>query len=107
MTQQELVNEINKRLVPVYHPLEIYLYGKKEWGETEDSDDIEVTVVVKESPYKRRLDRVWLGYNALDTLQLGSFIFVLTKEEFDQNIDNQLSPAYFAKNHGIKIYEAV
>ncbi|MBM3893687.1 hypothetical protein FJ365_04800 [Candidatus Dependentiae bacterium] len=104
MTQQEFITEITKRLVPLYKPLAIYLYGEKDWGIAADPADVELTIIVASSPYQRRIDRAMPGYEVMRGIHLGKLIFVLTKEEFDLQKDNPESPAYYAKHEGMQIY---
>lgn len=105
MTQIELINEINKRLVKAYKPLEIYLYGQHDWGISEDPEDIELTVVVPTSEFERQIDRLMVGYKALCKVPVGKYIFVFTKEEFDTRVHQSWTAAYNAKKYGQKIYE--
>jgi hypothetical protein len=105
-TQQDYIDDIIKRLVPVYNPLEIYVYGQKNWGISDDAGDIEITVVVESSDCKKPLNRGFHGREALRRLGVGKFLFVFTKNEFTElSVEFGENAAYFAKKYGTKIYE--
>ena len=103
MKTQILIHEISTRLVQAYHPLEIYLYGPKNWSGIDDGD-IELVVVVDQSKEPHRIKRSFAGDKALFDLRVGTFVFVYTKQEFEAFLDDQSTLAYLAKNQGQKIY---
>ena len=46
MIAKEKIQEVTKRLVEVYQPIAIYLFGSYAWGEPDEDSDIDLMVVV-------------------------------------------------------------
>lgn len=91
------------RLVDVYHPLSIYLYGSHVWGNPTDSSDLDVFVVVDKSD-EPSYQRPVKGYHALFGLNLDTDILVKTKSEFDSTALDVSTLAYKIKNEGKLLY---
>lgn len=87
MITQETIEEITRRLVGIYDPLEIYLFGSYVWGSPEKSSDLDLLVVVKESnekSYKRSIP----GSCVLIDLMVPNDILVYTEEEFKKRAND-------------------
>lgn len=82
MIDNNLISLVVKRLVDVYHPLAIYLFGSYAWGRPTEHSDLDVMIVVDgsdEPSYRRSVK----GYHALFGLNIDAEIMVRTKYEFD------------------------
>ena len=105
MTHQVFITEITQRLVKVYNPLEIYLFGKDAWEVDEDPDDIDVKIVVQSSTETSQADRAEAGYKALEDLGCEEmFIEVFSKDEFAQMAKEQSLTFVLTQKYGTKIY---
>jgi hypothetical protein len=105
MTHQEFITQIAQRLVKVYNPLEIYLFGKDAWEVDEDPDDIDVKIIVQSSAETNQADRAESGYKALADLGCEEmFIEVFTKDEFATMTKEQALTFVLTQKYGTKIY---
>jgi predicted nucleotidyltransferase len=106
MIESNIVNTVILRLVDVYKPEAIFLFGSYAWGDPAKAKDIDILIVVKDSsekPYKRTLK----GLKSLRGLKIPKDILVYTKEEFERFSKDISSLPFKVKNEGIKVYEAV
>lgn len=103
MISQETIEEVIRRLVKAYDPLEIYLYGKYAWGTPDEEDDLNLLLVI-ESSDKKIYQRSDLAFDVLLSLKIPKNISVFTKQEFDTNCQDTTSLTYEIKNKGKKVY---
>jgi predicted nucleotidyltransferase len=77
-----ILDEIVKRLVEAYQPVQVYLFGSKGRGETGASSDYDLLVVVPdEAPRERRRSR--LAYEALRGTGVAADVVVCTRSYFE------------------------
>jgi predicted nucleotidyltransferase len=62
MITQENINEIKKRLINAYQPLEIYIFGSYAWGTPTDESDLDCAIIV-DSSEPTRYAMLAEGYN--------------------------------------------
>lgn len=103
MTAQSTIDEAISRLVKVYSPVCIYLYGDYAWGIPNEESNFELLVVIDSSD-KLVLERGYKGFEALLGLPIPSKITVFTKEEFDNYAQDATSTTYEIKNRGKILY---
>ena len=106
MINEKLLQEIIRRLVNVYNPLKIYLFGSYAWGSPTQDSDIDLLIVVEHSDeknYKRSIP----GSLSLYDLMIAKDILVYTKEEFERRSQNISSLMYKIKEEGKAIYARV
>ena len=103
MIEKKHLSLVVDRLVEVYHPLSIYLFGSYAWGHPTEQSDLDVFIVVDESnePSYRRPVK---GYHALFGLNIDTEIVVRTKSEFDATKTDITTLAYKIKNDGKMLY---
>ena len=103
MIKKKQLSLIVDRLVDVYHPLSIYLFGSYAWGHPTEESDIDVLVVIDNSdePTYRRPVK---GYHALFGLHLDTEIIVRTKSEFEKNMADVTTLAHKIKKDGKLLY---
>jgi predicted nucleotidyltransferase len=85
MEKETLVEDIVNRLVKVFNPEIIFLFGSYAWGKPDNNSDIDILVVVnhsEEKPHKRILK----GLKSLRGLKIPKDIIVYTKEEFESHL---------------------
>ena len=102
MIPQETIQEVIRRLVKAYDPLEIYMYGKYAWGTPDEDDDLNLLLVI-ESSDKKVYQRGDLAFDTLFSLRIPKNVSVFTKEEFDRNSQDVNSLTYEVKTRGKKI----
>lgn len=103
MVAKEIIDFVTQALVKVYQPEKIYIFGSYAWGTPHEESDLDVMVIVKESPI-RPLQRAVPGLLALAHLEQAKDLLVMTQQEFDDRADDTSKLAYAVKNHGICIY---
>lgn len=99
------LNSVVDRLVKVYAPNEIYLFGSFAWGNPEEDSDLDLLVIVdhsEEKIYKRPIK----GIKALRGLKLAKDVIVYTNDEFNNLSSNEVSLFDKIKREGIKLYGA-
>lgn len=104
MITPEIIDEAKKRLIKVYDPLEIYLFGSYAWGIPEEDSDLDLLIVVEKSD-QNSIERLYPGYDALMDLRIANDLIVYTKEEFDKKVSNVGTFIYKIKVKGKRIYE--
>jgi len=103
MIEKETIEEVKKRLVEVYNPIAIYIFGSYAWGCPTEDSDLDLLIVVDESDektYKRSV----AGHYALRGLNVSKDLIVKTKEEFERSSKNIATLIYKIKNDGELIY---
>jgi predicted nucleotidyltransferase len=78
----EVIEEIKKRLIAVYDPEKIYIFGSYAWGLPDEDSDLDLLVIVRESTEKRHL-RTIPGREVLWGIDVSKDLLVYTQEEFD------------------------
>ena len=103
MIEKETIEEVKKRLVKVYNPIAIYIFGSYAWGCPTEDSDLDLLIIIDESDEKT-YKRPVAGYRALRGLNISKDLIVKTKEEFEQAADNITTLSYKIKNDGELIY---
>ena len=109
---QKEISLIVDRLVDVYHPLQIYLFGSYAWGTPSDESDFDICVIV-ESSDEKRWSRAEKGHIALlDIIYQrrrgrGIDLIVYTATEFDRAASHPSTMASPIKKKGVLLYDRV
>ena len=103
MISNELIEEVKNRLVDVYDPLSVYLFGSYAWGRPDEDSDLDLLVVIEKSDKYRPL-RAIPGHHVLFGLDIAKDIIVYTREEFDRSTKDPRSFAHKIKNKGKRLY---
>lgn len=105
MIDQKTLDAIKNKLVDLYNPLEIYLFGSYAWGKPDNESDLDLLIVVESCDPKNRYEQMAKGHRALlDFRNLGKDIIVLSKQEFDEVANDKTRMFYRIKHEGKKIY---
>lgn len=97
-----MIDEVVRRLVDVYHPLEIYLFGSYAWGHPTDDSDLDLLIVVEQSQ-KKRYERPVDGLLALFGLNISKDLIVSTQDEFSRNASDRTSLYYKILHDGKRL----
>ena len=103
MITPEIIEEVKNRLIKVYDPVAIYLFGSYAWGNPDDDSDLDLLIVVEKSDeksYKRPIH----GYKALRGLDISKDLIIKTKDEFEQISNDITTLGYKIKKEGTLIY---
>jgi len=103
---QKEMSVIVDRLVDVYRPLRVYLFGSYVWGTPSIESDYDLCVVVEESDEKKS-KRSRKGRNAmLDIIcRRGIDLIVYTAAEFEQAASHPSTLASPIKSKGVLLYD--
>ena len=100
-----VLTEVVRRLVEVYHPLRIYLFGSTARGEAGPNSDYDIMVVIPdEAP--RELQGCDLGYQVLRGLRIAKDILVWSRTEFDKRLHLKASLPSTILREGRLLYAA-
>jgi len=103
MINKKIIEEVKKRLIKVYDPLTIYLFGSYAWGKPTEESDLDLLIVVEESgekSYKRPVK----GHHVLFGLCISKDIIVFTKDEFDEYSKDATRLCHKVKEDGEILY---
>jgi uncharacterized protein len=103
MINENLIKTIINKLIEIYNPLEIYLFGSYAWGQPNEDSDLDILVVI-DKYYKDRHQVIVDGHKALVSIHMPKDILVYTKEEFDRFSNDVTRFCYNIKHKGKKIY---
>lgn len=99
------IEEIKNRLVKLYNPLEIYIFGSYAWGMPDEDSDLDILVVVDSVESERQRHRALVeGYIGLADLRIPKDILLFTKNEFDNKAANVTTLMHKIKKKGTQIY---
>ena len=103
MIPQSTIDEAIRRLVKIYNPLVMYLYGDYAWGTPNEESSYDILIVI-ESSNERVIKRGYAGFDALWGLEIPQNLVVVTKEEFDKFANDPKSDTYEIKTQGKVLY---
>jgi predicted nucleotidyltransferase len=108
LSDQELnekLDEIVRRLRDALSPIAIYFFGSYAYGTPESHSDIDLLVVIEDSPlspYKRDA----IAYRALRGIGVPKDVMVYTREEFEKRASLPISFERTVKSKGKVVYAA-
>jgi uncharacterized protein len=97
--------EIVWRLVEVYHPLRIYLFGSAARGDAGPDSDYDIMVVVSDDAPRGQKD-CEIGYQALWGVGLAKDVLIWTKTEFEKRLHLRASLPSTIIQEGKLLYAA-
>jgi predicted nucleotidyltransferase len=100
-----VVKQILDRIIPVYHPKAVYLYGSRAWGEPSADSDIDLFVIL-EASFDSQAERIRQGARALMGTGLDVDLLVLTEAEIAVRRTQKTSLTYLVLEKGIRLYAA-
>ncbi len=93
------------KLLEVYHPIRIYLYGSQAWGEPAADSDIDLFIILATSEFELD-ERIRMGARALSGSGLDIDLMVLTRAEVAARQDHPSTLTHKVLSKGIMLYEA-
>lgn len=103
MTKTPFLEEIKRRLVQSFDPVEIYLFGSYAWGNPTEESDLDLLILVDKLTQKQ-WEAQSQGYEVLFDLNISKDIVVFPKHEFELRSANTSSLFHKIKAKGVKIY---
>lgn len=103
MITPEIIEEVKNRLVAVYQPEKIYLFGSYAWGNPDEESDLDLLIIIDTSEEKSH-KRIIHGFRALWGLNISKDLMVYTQDEFNARVIDPKSLLYKIKNQGKVIY---
>lgn len=103
MVTPELIEEVKKRLITVYKPVKIYLFGSHVWGQPTEDSDLDFLVIVEKSD-ETQVERARMASDPLWDLMVPYELLVFTQEEFDQGSESVTTLWHKIKNDGRVLY---
>lgn len=103
MISQEKIQETIRRLVGVYDPIAIYLFGSYAWGNPDDESDLDILVIIEnsnEKPHQRKIKAA----DALWDLGIPKDLLIFTKNEFVSLADDETTLCHKIKDKGTVVY---
>ena len=100
-----MLAEVVRRLVEVYHPDRIFLFGSTARGEAGPDSDYDIMVVVPDHSTPEHLD-CDLAYRALRGLRIAKDVLVWTRSEFDKRLHLKASLPATILREGKLLYAA-
>lgn len=103
MIDLKTIEEVKKRLIKIYNPLEIYIFGSYAWGKPDEDSDLDLLVVVEDYKQNQYKDLV-TGHKALMDMSLSKDILLFNKKEFEKKSKDVTEFCYKVKHSGKRIY---
>lgn len=99
----ELLDEVVSRLVRLFEPEAIYLFGSHAWGTPSEDSDVDLFVIVPQSaePPVRRAQR---AHRSLIGLDFAKDVLVRTRAEVQEAYRNPASLATAVLTRGRRLY---
>jgi predicted nucleotidyltransferase len=100
-----VLEEIVCRLIKVYDPEEIYLFGSMARGEAGEDSDYDLLIIVPDdAPQEKRKDAT--AYKALRGTGVAVDVIVWTRSAFDKRLHLKASLPSIVKEEGRLLYAA-
>lgn len=105
MVDKDKIRIIVQKLVEVYQPKCLYLFGSYAWGVPNNDSDIDLLIIVRDSSEKPH-KRIKPAYQVLRGIKVPKDILVFTEAEFEKQAKEPASLFYKIKRDGVKLFEA-
>jgi predicted nucleotidyltransferase len=102
MISEQAIQEVVQRLVKLYDPKIIYLFGSYAWGHPDEDSDLDFLIIVDE--VKDRYKALVAGYAELMGLSIPKDLLMVTSEEFESRSQNATQFLYKIKHKGKQVY---
>jgi predicted nucleotidyltransferase len=97
--------ELVKRLVVLYEPEQVWLFGSRARGDARDDSDWDLLIVVSDdAPPERRRARA--AYKAMIDLEHGADVLVWPRSEFEARLPLRASLPRAVVDEGVLLHDA-
>ncbi len=103
MVSDKIIEEVKRRLIKTYNPIEIYIFGSHARGTACPDSDLDLAIIVEELS-KDRHQLLMDGYRALYGMRIYKDLLLYTKEEFEKHSKDATALSFEIKKEGKKIY---
>jgi len=100
-----VLGEVVRRLVEVYHPERIYMFGSVARGEAGPDSDYDLMILLPETA-PRELRSEDIGYRVLRGIHAAADLLVLTRRDFDRQLHLKASLPATVVREGRTLYNA-
>lgn len=103
MIDNKTIENVKNKLIELYKPLEIYLFGSYAWGYPDEESDLDLLIVIddyKDTRHKMLVE----GHLALSNFRLSKDLLLYNKQEFYENSEDITTLCHKVKHQGKKIY---
>jgi predicted nucleotidyltransferase len=101
-----LLHEIVRRLVAVYHPERVYLFGSAARGDAGPNSDYDILVVVPDSATAGNTTDAGRGYAAVEGLPRSGDFLIWTRARFESRLHLKASLPSTVLREGKLLYAA-
>ena len=102
MISDKTIEEVTQRLVKLYNPVEIYLFGSYAYGVPNEDSDLDLVPLLKNA--KRSHQMLVDGHRALGGFYTCKDLLIFTKDEFARFSQDKTRLSYIIKNQGKQLY---
>lgn len=102
---EPVIAEATRRLVAEFQPEQIWLFGSYAWGEPTADSDLDLFVIVPESP-ENSLSRAQQAHRALGNLEMAKDVIIKTRAEVERVRSLRPTLAYKVLREGRLLYGA-
>ncbi len=107
MIEARIIEQIKQRLIKLYEPQKIYLFGSYAWGQPTKYSDIDLLIVTDKFKEEAGHKKSRYAYEVLDDLNIAKDVLVETSERFFERSKEKPSLEYKIKKDGVLLYESV
>lgn len=104
-TENDFIEIIKQKLIEIYHPHYIYLFGSYAWGTPDKSSDYDLCIILKESNLSMS-DRIRQAGTALLKFTKPIDLLVYTEKEFKEKQSHTSSLVKKIADNGVLLYES-
>jgi predicted nucleotidyltransferase len=102
MVNEQEIQKITQRLVKLYNPEAIYLFGSYAWGHPDEDSDLDFLIIVDK--ITDRYKALATGHRELSDLMVPKDLLVVTNDEFEARSQHVSQFMYKIKHNGRQIY---
>jgi predicted nucleotidyltransferase len=106
LKEDALLAEIVRRLVEVFDPLRIYLFGSRARGDVSPDSDYDLMVVISDEPSPHRTRRSRKAYEALRGTGVAADVLVWSLRSFESRLHVAASLPAIIEREGKLLYGA-
>ncbi len=107
MINLKKIEIIKNKLIEIYEPKFIFIFGSYAWGVPTENSDLDVLIVTDKYKEEKSYVKARYGHKALNELDISKDLLIETSEQFEKKIQMIPTLEYKIFNEGVKLYEGV